>query len=178
MPLYALDEHVPQIADPARLWLAPNAQVIGRVSLGLDVGIWFGAILRGDNEPIRIGDRTNVQEAVVMHVDPGLPLTIGEDVTVGHGAIVHGCTVGDGTLIGMGATILNGARIGRSCLVGANALVTEGKEFPDNSLIVGAPAKAVRVLDEAAIAFLKQSAAVYVENGRRYRKGLREIGPA
>lgn len=178
MPLYALDDHVPHIADPARLWLAPNAQVIGRVSLGLDVGIWFGAILRGDNEPIRIGDRTNVQEAVVMHVDPGMPLTIGEDVTVGHGAIVHGCTIGDGTLIGMGATILNGARIGRSCLVGANALVTEGKEFPDHSLIVGAPAKAVRVLDEAAIASLKQSAAVYVENGRRYRKGLREIGPA
>jgi len=178
MPLYALDEHVPQIADPARLWLAPNAQVIGRVTLGLDVGIWFGAILRGDNEPIRIGDRTNVQEAVVMHVDPGLPLTIGEDVTVGHGAIVHGCTIGDGTLIGMGATILNGARIGRSCLVGANALVTEGKEFPDNSLIVGAPAKAVRLLDEAAIAGLRRSAAVYVENGRRYRTGLRRVDPA
>jgi carbonic anhydrase/acetyltransferase-like protein (isoleucine patch superfamily) len=178
MPLYALDEHVPQIADPARLWLAPNAQVIGRVTLGLDVGIWFGAILRGDNEPIRIGDRTNVQEAVVMHVDPGLPLTIGEDVTVGHGAIVHGCTIGDGTLIGMGATILNGARIGRSCLVGANALVTEGKEFPDNSLIVGAPAKAVRLLDEAAIAGLRRSAAAYVENGRRYRTGLRRVDPA
>lgn len=178
MPLYALDEHVPQIADPERLWLAPDARVIGRVTLGLDVGIWFGAILRGDNEPIVIGDRTNVQEAVVMHVDPGLPLTVGADVTIGHGAIVHGCTIGDGTLIGMGATILNGARIGRSCLVGANALVTEGKEFPDNSLIVGAPAKAVRVLDEAAIAGLRRSAAVYVENGRRYRRGLRPIDPA
>ena len=178
MPLYALDAHVPQVADPDRLWLAPDAQVIGQVSLGLDVGIWFGAILRGDNEPIRIGARSNVQEAVVMHVDPGFPLTIGEDVTVGHGAIVHGCTVGDGSLIGMGATILNGAKIGRGCLVGANALVTEGKEFPDNSLIVGAPAKAVRVLDEAAIASLMQSAAIYVENGRRYRKGLREIGAA
>jgi carbonic anhydrase/acetyltransferase-like protein (isoleucine patch superfamily) len=178
MPLYALDEHVPQIADPSRLWLAPDAQVIGRVTLGLDVGIWFGAILRGDNEPIRIGDRSNVQEGVVMHVDPGLPLTIGEDVTIGHGAIVHGCTVGDGTLIGMGATILNGARIGRSSLVGANALVTEGKEFPDYSLIVGAPAKAVRILDEAAIAGLKRSAAVYVENGRRYIRGLRRIDPA
>jgi len=175
MPLYALDEHVPQIADPDRLWLAPDAQVIGRVILGLDVGIWFGAILRGDNEPIRIGDRSNVQESVVMHVDPGFPLTIGDDVTVGHGAIVHGCTVGDGSLIGMGATILNGAKIGRSCLVGANALVTEGKEFPDNSLIVGSPAKAVRILDEAAIASLKTSATVYVENGRRFRKGLRRI---
>jgi carbonic anhydrase/acetyltransferase-like protein (isoleucine patch superfamily) len=175
MPLYALDEHVPQIADPDRLWLAPDAQVIGRVTLGLDVGIWFGAILRGDNEPIRIGDRSNVQESVVMHVDPGFPLTIGDDVTVGHGAIVHGCTVGDGSLIGMGATILNGAKIGRFCLVGANALVTEGKEFPDNSLIVGAPAKAIRILDEAAIEGLRQSALGYVQNGQRYRKGLRRI---
>ncbi|GJD35644.1 gamma carbonic anhydrase family protein [Methylobacterium aerolatum] len=175
MPLYALDAHEPQVADPERLWLAPDAQVIGQVSLGLDVGIWFGAILRGDNEPIRIGARSNVQEAVVMHVDPGFPLTIGEDVTVGHGAIVHGCTVGDGSLIGMGATILNGAKIGRGCLVGANALVTEGKEFPDNSLIVGAPAKAVRILDAAAIEGLRQSALRYVENGQRYRKGLRRI---
>ncbi|MCJ2012100.1 gamma carbonic anhydrase family protein [Methylobacterium sp. J-076] len=175
MPLYALDDHVPRLADPDRTWIAPDATVIGRVELGLDVGIWFGATLRGDNEPICIGARSNVQEGVVMHVDPGFPLTLGEDVTVGHGAIVHGCTIGDGTLIGMGATILNGAKIGRGSLVGANALVTEGKEFPDYSLIVGAPAKAIRVLDEAAIAGLLDSARRYVENGRRYAKGLRRV---
>ncbi len=175
MPLYALDEHVPDLANPARVWIAPDAQVIGRVHLGLDVGIWFGAALRGDNEPIRIGDRTNVQEGVIMHVDPGFPLVIGTDVTIGHGAIVHGCTIGDGSLVGMGATVLNGARIGRGCLVGANALVTEGKEFPDHSLIVGAPAKAVRTLDEAAIEGLRQAALRYVENARRYRAGLRRI---
>jgi carbonic anhydrase/acetyltransferase-like protein (isoleucine patch superfamily) len=175
MPVYALDEHVPQIADPERVWIAPDAVVIGQVHLGVDAGIWFGATLRGDNEPIRIGDRTNVQEGVIMHVDPGFPLTIGEDVTVGHGAIVHGCTIGAGSLIGMGATVLNGAKIGKGCLVGANALVTEGKEFPDHSLIVGAPAKAVRVLDEAAIAGLLEAARRYVENGRRYRQGLRLV---
>ncbi len=175
MPVYALDEHVPQLADPDRTWIAPDAVLIGQVHLGVDVGIWFGATLRGDNEPIRIGDRSNVQEGVIMHVDPGFPLTLGEDVTVGHGAIVHGCTVGAGTLIGMGATILNGAKIGKGSLVGANALVTEGKEFPDNSLIVGAPAKAVRALDEATISGLLESARRYVENGRRYRKGLRVV---
>lgn len=175
MPLYALDEHEPQLADPDRTWIAPDAQVIGQVHLGVDVGIWFGAALRGDNEPIRIGDRTNVQEGVIMHVDPGFPLTLGEDVTVGHGAIVHGCTIGDGTLIGMGATVLNGAKIGKGSLVGANALVTEGKEFPDHSLIVGAPAKAVRILDEAAIEGLREGARRYVENGRRYKKGLRRV---
>ena len=175
MPLYALDEHVPQLADPDRVWIAPDAQVIGRIHLGLDVGIWFGSALRGDNEPIRIGDRTNVQEGVIMHVDPGFPLTIGSDVTVGHGAIVHGCTIGDGSLIGMGATVLNGAVIGRGCLVGANALVTEGKTFPDHSLIVGAPAKAVRILDDAAIEGLRDAALRYVENARRYRAGLRRI---
>jgi len=173
VPLYALDMHVPQLADPDRTWIAPDAQVIGQVHLGVDVSIWFGASLRSDNEPIRIGDRSNVQEGVVMHVDPGFPLTLGEDVTIGHGAIVHGCTIGDGTLIGMGATILNGAKIGKGSLVGANALVTEGKEFPDHSLIVGAPAKAIRILDEAAIEGLRESARRYVENGRRYAKGLR-----
>ncbi|GJE40610.1 gamma carbonic anhydrase family protein [Methylobacterium persicinum] len=175
MPLYALDMHVPQLADPDRTWIAPDAQVIGQVHLGVDVSIWFGASLRSDNEPIRIGDRSNVQEGVVMHVDPGFPLTLGEDVTIGHGAIVHGCTIGDGTLIGMGATILNGAKIGKGSLVGANALVTEGKEFPDHSLIVGAPAKAIRILDEAAIEGLRESARRYVENGRRYAKGLRRV---
>lgn len=175
MPLYALDEHEPEIADSARVWIAPGARVIGRVHLGRDVGIWFGAALRGDNEPIRIGDRSNVQEGAIMHADPGFPLTVGDDVTIGHGAIVHGCTVGDGSLVGMGATVLNGARIGRGCLVGANALVTEGEDFPDRSLIVGAPAKAVRTLDDAAVEGLRRSALRYVEKARRYAAGLRRI---
>ncbi len=139
MPLYALDTVSPVVPDDGSAWIAPDAHVIGRVRLGREVGVWFGAVIRGDNEPITVGDRTNIQEGAVLHTDAGFPLTLGSGITVGHGAIVHGCTIGDDTLIGMGATILNGAKIGRNCLVGANALVTEGKEFPDNSLIVGAP---------------------------------------
>ncbi len=175
MALYRLGEHAPHIADTTRIWIAPGAHVIGRVRIGLDVGIWFGAVIRGDNDPIAIGDRTNIQEGAVLHTDAGFPLTLGDGITVGHGAIVHGCTVGDDTLVGMGATILNGAKIGRNCLVGANALVTEGKEFPDNSLIVGAPAKAVRVLDEAAVAGLRASADRYVSNAKRFAQGLRRV---
>ncbi|ACA15032.1 transferase hexapeptide repeat containing protein [Methylobacterium sp. 4-46] len=177
MPLYALDAHHPRLADPARVWIAPDAQVIGQVEIDLDVSIWFSAVLRGDNEPIRLGARCNIQDGVVLHTDPGFPLEIGEDVTIGHRAIVHGCTVGANSLVGMGATLLNGARIGRNCLVGANALVTEGKEFPDNSLIVGAPAKAVRSLDEQAVEGLRLAAARYVANGRRYEAGLRRLDP-
>jgi carbonic anhydrase/acetyltransferase-like protein (isoleucine patch superfamily) len=173
MPVYALDEHEPDL--PQAHWIAPDAHVIGRVVLGQEVGIWFGAVLRGDNEPIVIGDRTNIQEGAMLHVDAGFPMVIGADCTIGHHAILHGCTVGDGSLIGMGATILNGAKIGRGCLVGANALVTEGKEFPDGSLIVGSPAKAVRVLDEAARARLLASAAGYVANWRRYARGMRRL---
>jgi carbonic anhydrase/acetyltransferase-like protein (isoleucine patch superfamily) len=149
--------------------------VIGRVHLGRDVSIWFGAVLRGDNDEIRIGDRTNIQDGAVLHADPGFPLHLGDDVTVGHRAIVHGCTIGAGTLVGMGATILNGARIGRNCLIGANALVTEGKAFPDGSLIVGAPAKAVRALDAETAARLAQTAGNYVANGRRFRRDLRAL---
>jgi carbonic anhydrase/acetyltransferase-like protein (isoleucine patch superfamily) len=132
--------------------------------------------LRGDNDTISVGDRTNIQEGAMLHVDAGFPMSIGADVTIGHHAIVHGCTIGDNSLIGMGATILNGARIGKNCLVGANALVTEGKEFPDNSLIVGAPAKAVRTLDAEAAEKLRASAAGYVANWRRFAKGLKQIG--
>lgn len=172
MTLYALGPHHPQLAEAGRVWIAPGAHVIGQVHLGRDVSIWFGATLRGDNDTIRIGDRCNIQDGAVLHVDPGFPLDLGDDVTVGHRAIVHGCTIGAGTLIGMGATILNGARIGRNCLVGANALVTEGKEFPDNSLIVGAPARVARTLDEAAAARLARTADSYVANGRRYREEL------
>lgn len=175
MPLYALGDAVPQTPDEDRFWIAPDAHVIGKVELGEDVGIWFGAVLRGDNEPIRVGARTNIQEGAMVHVDPGVPAIIGEGCTIGHHAIIHGCTIGDNTLIGMGATILNNAKIGRNCLVGANALVTEGKEFPDNSLIVGSPAKAIRTLDEAAVEGLKRSAESYVRNWKRFAKDLRKI---
>lgn len=176
MPIYALDEHQPELPGEGRFWIAPDAHVMGKVRLGLDVGIWFGAVLRGDNELIDIGERSNIQEGAMLHTDRGLPLTVGPDVTVGHHAILHGCTVGAGSLIGMGATVLNNARIGAGCLVGANALVTEGREFPDGSLIVGSPAKAVRPLDEDAIAKLKLSAAGYVANWKRFAAGLRRLG--
>ncbi|WP_114946713.1 gamma carbonic anhydrase family protein [Microvirga calopogonii] len=175
MPIYELDGVKPELPGASAFWIAPDAHVIGRVRLGQDVGVWFGAVLRGDNDTISVGDRTNIQEGAMLHVDDGFPLAIGAGVTIGHHAIVHGCTIGDNTLIGMGATILNGARIGKNCLVGANALVTEGKEFPDNSLIVGAPARAVRVLDAAAAERLEASAASYVANWRRFSKGLKRI---
>ena len=174
MPLYALDDAVPQVAEGA-CWIAPDAHVIGRVSLAAEVGVWFGAVLRGDNEPIAVGRGSNIQEGALFHVDPGFPLTLGADCTVGHHAILHGCTVGDGSLIGMGATVLNGARIGAGCLVGAGALVTEGKEFPDGVLIVGAPAKVVRPLDEAARARIRETAAHYARRWRQYATGLRRL---
>ena len=150
--------------------------MIGQVELSEDAGIWFGAVLRGDNERISIGARTNIQEGAMVHTDPGHPVSIGDDCTIGHHAIVHGATIGANSLVGMGATILNGARIGANCLVGANALVTERKEFPDGSLIVGSPAKALRQLDAAAIEAIRESAAHYVENWRRFARGLRRIG--
>ena len=149
--------------------------MIGDVRIGEDVGIWFGAVLRGDNEPIILGAGTNIQEGVMIHNDKGYPVTIGAGCTIGHHAIIHGCTIGANSLIGMGATILNGARIGDNCLVGANALITEGKEFPDNSLIVGSPARAIRVLDETAVAGLRKSAAHYVERWKLYARDLRPL---
>jgi carbonic anhydrase/acetyltransferase-like protein (isoleucine patch superfamily) len=149
--------------------------VIGRVRLAEDVGIWFGAVLRGDNELIDIGAATNIQEGALLHTDEGAPLSVGAGCTIGHHAILHGCTIGENSLVGMGATVLNHARIGANCLVGANALVTEGKAFPDNSLIVGAPAKAIRALDAAAVERLRWSARHYVDNWRRYAKGLRRV---
>jgi carbonic anhydrase/acetyltransferase-like protein (isoleucine patch superfamily) len=175
MPLYALGEDEPQLPENGDFWVAPGAHVIGKVRLGAGVGVWFGAVVRGDNELIDVGSGTNLQEGVTIHTDPGFPVTIGENCTIGHHAIIHGCTIGDNSLVGMGATILNGAKIGRNCLVGANALVTEGKEFPDNSLIVGAPAKAIRTLDDKAAQSLTRSAEHYVENWRRFSRDLREI---
>jgi carbonic anhydrase/acetyltransferase-like protein (isoleucine patch superfamily) len=175
MPLYSLDGVAPVTPGPGRFWIAPDAHVMGRVRLAVDVGIWFGAVLRGDNEEIAIGEGANIQEGAVLHTDLGFPLTVGAHCTIGHQAILHGCSIGDCSLVGMGATILNGARIGRGCLVGARALVTEGKEFPDHSLIVGAPAKVVRTLDETAVARLKLSATGYVANWKRFAAGLARL---
>lgn len=175
MPIYALHDRKPTLPPAGDFWIAPTASVIGDVAISQDCGIWFGATLRGDNERITIGARSNIQEGSTLHTDMGFPLTIGEDCTIGHNAILHGCTIGDGSLVGMGAIVLNGARIGSGCLIGAGALVTEGKQFPDGSLIVGSPAKAVRTLDEAAIAGLRKSAAGYVANWRRFAAGLAQI---
>ena len=176
MPIYALDGQAPDLPEPNEYWVAPDANLIGRVKLAKDVGIWFGGTLRGDNEWITIGAGTNVQEGTVMHTDMGSPLTIGENCTIGHRAMLHGCIIGNNTLIGMGATILNNAKIGNNCLVGANALITEGKEFPDGALIVGSPAKVVRMLDEQAFARIALSAESYARNWKRFAAGLKQIG--
>ena len=169
---YSLDKKSPTLLDPESTWIAPDANVIGNVTLGADVGIWFGATLRGDNETISIGRASNLQEHVVVHTDPGFPTSVGEGCTIGHKALLHGCTIGDNSLIGMGATILNGAKIGKNCLVGAGALVTENKAFEDGSLIVGVPAKRIRALTDAEIGRLKLSAIHYVANQKRFKNSL------
>lgn len=168
--IYALDGRAPQLDTDS--WIAPGAHVIGKVVLEAGASVWFGAVLRGDNEEIRIGCGSNVQENCVFHTDIGYPLTVGTNCTIGHKAMLHGCTIGDGSLIGMGATILNGARIGKGCLIGAGALITEGKEIPDGSLVMGAPGKVVRALDFDAQARLIKSAESYQANMRRFRTGL------
>lgn len=175
MPLYALGDLQPKMPAAGLFWIAPDAHVIGQVEIAEEVGIWFGAVLRGDNEPIVIGKGTNIQENAMVHTDPGHPATIGEGCTIGHHAVVHGCTIGDNSLVGMGATILNGAKIGRNCLVGANALITEGKTFPDNSLIVGSPARVVRTLEDAAVEGLRRSAEKYVANWQRFARDLKRL---
>ena len=174
MALYALDERTPQVAETA--WVADSAQVIGGVALGPDSSVWPGVVIRGDSGPIAVGEGSNIQDNSVLHADEGVPLTIGKHVTVGHQVMLHGCTVGDESLIGIGAIVLNNARIGRNCLVGAGALVTEGKEFPDGSMIVGSPARVVRQLTPEQIEGLRRSARHYVDNARRFRTGLRKIG--
>ena len=171
--IYALDGIAPEIAEDA--WVAPGAHLMGKVVLEAGASVWFGAVLRGDNEEIRVGAGSNVQENVVCHTDMGFPLVIGANCTIGHKAMLHGCTIGEGSLIGMGATVLNGAKIGRGCLIGAGALVTEGKEIPDGSLVMGAPGKVVRMLDEAGQAALLRSAAGYRKNAARFRAGLKEV---
>jgi len=173
MPLYEIAGQRPTIAGNA--WVAPSADLIGDVHLASQASVWFGAAIRADNTPIKVGARSNVQEGAMLHSDPGAPCTVGEDVTVGHHAILHGCTIGDRSLIGMGATILNRAVIGEDCIVGAGALVTEGKAFPAGSLIVGSPARAIRQLDDAAKAMLKASAAHYVSKQRDYATNLKRV---
>ncbi|GAC1389575.1 MAG: gamma carbonic anhydrase family protein [Variovorax sp.] len=173
MALYELDSTAPRLAPGA--WVADSAEVMGNVVMGENASVWFGAVLRGDTEAITIGQGSNVQDLSVLHADSGSPLTIGDNVTIGHQVMLHGCTIGDNSLVGIQAVVLNNARIGRNSIVGAGAVVTEGKEFPDNSLIVGAPARVVRTLDEAAAARLRESAQHYVDNARRFAGGLKKI---
>lgn len=172
MPTYNLDGVQPEFPEDGRYWVAPDACVIGRVRLDRDASVWFGAVLRGDNELIHIGERSNVQDGSVFHTDMGYPLTIGADCTIGHKAILHGCTIKRNTLVGMGATILNGAVIGENCIVGANALIAEGKVIPDNSLVVGMPGKVIRQLDAEAAEGNTKSAEGYVRNWQRFKAGL------
>jgi carbonic anhydrase/acetyltransferase-like protein (isoleucine patch superfamily) len=174
LAIYQLGDEAPRIAASA--WVAESAQVIGRVTLHEHASVWYGAVLRGDNDRITVGARSNLQDGSVLHTDNGFPLVIGEDVTVGHLVMLHGCTIGDGALIGLHAVVLNGAKIGKGCLVGAGAVVTEGKEFPDHSLIVGAPAKAVKTVTPEQLERIRHGAVHYVEQAARHRAGLKRIG--
>ena len=173
MAVYQLDTLTPDIADSA--WVADNAQVIGDVHMAADSSVWFSSVVRGDTATIRIGEGTNIQDGSVLHADVGIPLTIGKHVTVGHMVQLHGCTIGDESLIGIGAVVLNGAKIGKNCLVGAGSLVTEGKEFPDGSMILGSPAKVVRELTPEQIEGLRRSAQHYVNNKNRFKAGLKKL---
>ena len=173
MAIYQLEEWIPQIADSA--WVADTATVIGRVRMDDNANVWYGAVLRGDNDLIHVGRNTNVQDGSVLHTDHGMPLLLADNVTVGHQVMLHGCSIGDGTLIGIQAVALNGAKIGRNCIVGAGSVVTEGKEFPDGSLIVGSPAKVVRTLSPAQFEMLAHLAEHYVAQTRRHRSGIKRI---
>lgn len=172
MPIHTLDGVSPELPADGAYWIAPTATVIGKVRLGAGVGVWFGAVIRGDGEPIVIGENTNIQEQTVIHTDPGFPVTVGAGCTIGHRAIVHGCTIGDHVLIGMGAIVLNGAMIGDDCLIGAGALIPEGREIPPGSLVLGMPGKVVRPLSADEIARSRVSAAHYVANWKRFARGL------
>ncbi len=173
MAVYQLDHYTPQISESA--WVADNAQVMGEVQMDAHSSVWFSSVVRGDSAKITIGEGTNVQDGSVLHADVGMPLTLGKHVTVGHMVQLHGCTIGDESLIGIGAIVLNGAKIGKNCLVGAGSLVTEGKEFPDGSMILGSPAKVVRQLTPEQIEGLRRSAKHYVENANRFKAGLKKI---
>lgn len=175
MPVYAIGERKPILPAAGDYWIAPNAEVMGNVKLEKNASVWFGAVLRGDNELITIGENSNVQDGSVLHTDPGSPLTIGRDVTIGHMVMLHGCTIGEGSLIGIGSIILNNAKIGKGCLIGANTLIAEGKEIPDHSMVLGSPGKIVRTLDKEMSEALRLSADHYVENWKKYADGLKRI---
>jgi len=175
MPLYALKDWHPELAENDDCWIAPNATLIGRVRIAKGASVWFGSVLRGDNDWITVGENSNIQDLCVLHTDPGIPLSIGAGVSVGHGAVVHGATIGDNCIIGMGATLLNRARIGNNSIVGANALIPEGKEFPDNSLLVGVPARVVRTISESDVPILRINAEIYHHRWHRYREELQLI---
>ena len=175
MAVYNLGDIAPELPSEDEYWIAPTAAVMGNVILKKNASVWFGATLRGDNDPIVIGENSNIQDGSVLHTDAGSPLTIGRDVTVGHMVMLHGCTIGDNSLVGIGSIILNGAKVGKNCLIGANCLITEGKEIPDNSLVMGAPGKVIREVSEGQARVLTASAHHYVENWKRYRRELREV---
>ena len=176
MAIFELDGQAPELPGEGEYWIADNATVIGRVRMKQDTSIWFGAVLRGDNEWIELGERSQIQDNATLHTDPGFPMVIGSNCVIGHNVILHGCTIGDNSLVGMGAIMLNGSKIGKNCLVGAGAVVTEGKEFPDNSLIVGSPARAIRTIDDKLTAMIARGADVYVQRSKQYAKGLKKIG--
>lgn len=176
MPIYELDGQAPEFPAEGEYWVAETAVLIGRVRLRREASVWFGAVLRGDNEWIEVGEGSQIQDNATLHTDPGFPMVIGANCVIGHKVMLHGCTIGDNSLVGMGAIMLNGSKIGKNCLVGAGALVTEGKTFPDNSMIVGAPARAIRTLDEKAIAGIRGGAEYYVKRWKQYAKGLKKIG--
>ncbi len=173
MTVYAIGNVTPELHET--VWVAPNAQLMGNVHMAEHASVWFGAVLRGDNERIQIGRNSNIQDNSILHTDIGFPMTIGDNVTVGHRVMLHGCAIGDNSLIGIGATILNGAKIGKNCVIGAHALVTEGKDIPDNSLVMGAPGKVVKNVSEAQINLLRMSAEVYVKNAQRFAAELKAL---
>lgn len=176
MPIYEIDGVKPEFPADGRYWVAETAVLIGRVRMKTDTSIWFGAVLRGDNEWIELGERSQIQDNATLHTDPGFPMVIGKSCVIGHKVMLHGCTIGDNTLIGMGAILLNGSKVGNNCIVGAGAVITEGKTFPDNSLIVGAPGRVIRQIDEKGLAMIKRGADIYVQRSQQYAKGLKRIG--
>ncbi len=176
MPIYQLDGVRPELPEEGSYWIAETAVLIGKVRLKRDASVWWGAVLRGDNDWIEVGERSQIQDNALLHTDPDFPLAIGSDCVIGHQVVLHGCTIGNGTLIGMGAIVLNGAHIGNNCLIGAGAVVTEGKRFADNSVVMGTPARVIREADDKARATIARAAGVYVRRWRQYAKGLERIG--